>query len=569
MARAPTARRSPPAPALTNQAIAQQLAALAQLLSTQGENPFKIRAYRRAAETIRSLGESVADLVRKDADLTTYSGIGKGIAAAVREIVLQGSLSTAESLRAQVPPEIAALSAYPRLDPKRVLRIYRALSISTPEALREKLEQGEIGRALGPRVEQHVRQAMFSTDALLLYDVDDLAATVRTYLLERAGVRRAEPVGEYRRRVEIVHDLAFLVETADFEAVAGAVAHYGGRSEVLHRGSAHVVVRLAAGITLTVHTASAAHWGLAQIQTTGSDQHLEQLEALGLARLAQTRTRFASEATVYRALKLDVIAPELREGRNEVALAAEHALPRLVESGDIRGELHAHSTGSDGAHSLAEMAAAARQRGYSFLGISDHSQSLKIAGGMSVKDLRAQLEAIDALNADFTGFRLLKSAEVDILADGSLDYPDELLAELDYTICSIHSRFAMNKAQQTERILRAMDNPHFNILGHATGRLLLRRPGYEIDIERLVQHARQAGCFFEINSSPDRLDLSSEHARLARDAGLKVAICTDAHSTSELDFLPCGIDQARRAGLAKADVLNARPWPELRRLLKR
>jgi DNA polymerase (family 10) len=231
--------------------------------------------------------------------------------------------------------------------------------------------------------------------------------------------------------------------------------------------------------------------------------------------------------------------------------------------------LHAHSTSSDGVHSIEQMAAAARERGYEYIGISDHSQSLKIAHGVSVEDLWQQIRYIDKLNERTRGIRVLKSSEVDILADGSLDYPDELLKELDYTVCSIHSRFGLNREQQTERLLRAMDNRYFNILGHATGRLLLKRPGYEIDIDRVVDHARRSGCFFEINSSPDRLDLSADNARCASAAGVLIAVNTDSHSMGELQLVRRGLDQARRAGLAKSAVLNCRSWQKLHGLFKR
>jgi DNA polymerase (family 10) len=252
-----------------------------------------------------------------------------------------------------------------------------------------------------------------------------------------------------------------------------------------------------------------------------------------------------------------------------VERAAQGSLPVLLTSKDIRGELHAHSTSSDGANSIEEMAIAARNRGYEYIGITDHSQSLKIARGVPAEDLWTQIRFIDALNERIDGIRILKSAEVDILADGSLDYPDDLLRELDYTVCSIHSRFGLRKTEQTERILRAMDNRYFNILGHATGRLLLKRPGYEFDIARVIEHARQNGCFFEINSSPDRLDLSAENARLAAAAGVKIAVSTDAHSTREFGLIRCGIDQARRAGLEKASVLNCLPWQTLAPLFRR
>ena len=278
---------------------------------------------------------------------------------------------------------------------------------------------------------------------------------------------------------------------------------------------------------------------------------------------------FASELDFYRKFGLSFIEPELREGYDEVDRARTGTLPVLVTVKDIRGELHAHSTSSDGSHSIEQMAMAARDFGYEYIGITDHSQSLKIAGGVPVEDLRKQLRFIDTLNSRLAGVRILKSAEVDILADGALDYPDELLKELDYTVCSVHSRFGFGKKEQTERILRAMDNRYFNILGHATGRLLLKRPGYELDMDRIVHRAKQNGCFFEINSSPDRLDLSAENARLSCAAGVKIAISTDAHSTREFGTVRFGIDQARRAGLEPRFVLNCLPWTSLEPLFRR
>jgi DNA polymerase (family 10) len=278
---------------------------------------------------------------------------------------------------------------------------------------------------------------------------------------------------------------------------------------------------------------------------------------------------FPTEQALYSKFGLSFIEPELREGYDEVKRAAHGNLPILVTVKDPCGELHAHSTSSDGSDSIDQMAVAARDRGYEYLGITDHSQSLKIARGVSIEALRRQIRFIDELNGRLNGIRILKSAEVDILANGALDYPDDLLRELDYTVCSIHSQFSLDKKQQTERILRAMDNRYFKILGHATGRRLLKRPGYEIDIERIIAHAKQNGCFFEINSSPERLDLSAEHARLANAAGIKIAVSTDAHSTRELGFIRYGIDQARRAGLQKASILNCLPWPTLAGLFKR
>ncbi len=556
---------------LSNVEIASHLRSLAQMLSTQGENPFKIKAYRRAAETLGSVPESVAELVQGGSDLTRYSGIGKGIAGAIREIVEKGALRQLESLRAKVSPEIAALSEYPRLDPKRVLRAYKALKIGSVQELKEKLETGEILRVLGARMAQHVSQAMVEQNSILLYDADDLVPAVHGYLLDSCGATRVEAAGDYRRRTEVVSELIFLVLCRDFPGLVAKFQRFGGRTPLLEADGTRARFKHPLGVELSLRRGSAAKWGLDLLDATGSPAHLEALEAYGadLARIAGSRTRFPNEASVYRKFGLRFIEPERREGGNEVAQAARGRLPRLVSVEDIRGELHAHSTGSDGAHTIEEMAEAAKTKGYDYLGITDHSRSLTIAGGLSVEDLRKQLRAIDKLNARLKGIRILKSAEVDILADGTLDYPDDLLSELDYTVCSLHSRFSLGKQEQTERILRAMDNPHFTILGHATGRLLLRRSGYDLQMERVVAHARERGCFFEINCSPDRLDLSAAHARLARDAGVKVAICTDAHRLQELDWTRNGVDQARRAGLTKECVLNTRSWTELRRLFRR
>jgi DNA polymerase (family 10) len=311
-------------------------------------------------------------------------------------------------------------------------------------------------------------------------------------------------------------------------------------------------------------------WGLSLVEATGGKAHLRELTAItGSVKSLRTKGPFFTESGLYRKFGLAYIEPELREGHGEVERAIRGTLPVLVKVEDIRGELHAHSKSSDGVHSIEQMAGAARKKEYEYLGITDHSQSLKIAGGVPVEDLWKQIRFVDKLNQRTDGIRILKSSEVDILADGSLDYPDDLLRELDYTVCSIHSRFGLGKVEQTERIMRAMDNRYFNILGHATGRLLLKRPGYEIDIERVIAHARDTGCFFEINSSPDRLDLSAENARLAADAGIKIAVSTDAHSTYEFDLVRYGVDQARRAGLEKSHVLNCLPWDKLQRLFRR
>jgi DNA polymerase (family X) len=555
---------------LSNAEIADRLSALAQLLTIEKANPFKVRAYQRAAATIRGLGESVDELVRGNADLRVYPGIGEALNGALREIVLTGTLASLEKLHSKSSPELVAISTHPRLDPKRVLRIYKKLGISTMDALRSSLESGEIERIFGGRMAQHVKQGLIESKTILLHHAHQLRATIEEFLINRCNGTRAEAVGDYRRSVEVISELSFVVETADFFQMAERMQRFGGHLPMLQSRMDSATYSLPSGPRLRLEPSDAKNWGLSLVRHTGSQTHLRKLTRItgSLVALQETKS-FSTEEAFYQNFGMSFIPPELREGLDEVQKARGKTLPNLVTEKDVRGDLHAHTFASDGVDSIEDMAQAAREMGYEYVGITDHSRSLKIAHGLSIEGLWKQIQAIDRLNARLKGIRVLKSAEVDILVDGSLDYPDELLRELDYTVCSIHSRFGLSKQQQTERILRAMDNRYFTLLGHATGRLLLKRPGYELDFERIIDHARQNGCFFELNCSPDRLDVSAEKARLVRAAGIRIAISTDSHSVGEYRTVRYGIEQARRAGLERADVLNCHPLNELMNLLDR
>jgi DNA polymerase (family X) len=552
----------------SNGEIAAQLLILAQLLASKRENPFKIKAYRRAAQTIRSLGESIYDLALSGADLTVYPNIGPAIQAAILELVHSGTLRQVEQLRSQTPVETTEIAEYPRLDVRRVLQAYKKLGISSISELREKLANGEALAKLGARAEQHLRLGLSESTAMLLYHADQLVPAIEHFLENQCGAHHAIAAGEYRRRVEVVGEIACVVEAPDFRSVVKKFEGFGGKSELVHLTEREALLRLSSGVQARLTATTGARWGLDLILATGSEGHVRQLRQMDSWTESRT-SGMETEHSVYSQLGLPFIRPERREGEDEIEMALARRFPEDITAADIRGELHAHSTSSDGVNSIDEMAHEARERGYEYIGMSDHSKSLKIARGLTEEALWEQLRKIDELNASLTGIRVLKSAEVDILIDGSLDYSDELLSELDYTICSIHSRFGLGKAEQTERLLRAMDNRYFNILGHATGRLLLKRPGYEIDVERVVEHAARNGCYFEINSSPDRLDLSADNARLARQAGVKVAINTDAHSTYDFKYLKYGIDQAMRAGFAKDAILNTYPWQTLQQTLRR
>lgn len=558
------AATSVPTRPLSNAEVAHRLAAYAQTLQSKGENPFKIRAYRRAAQTIKNLRESIDQLVRAGDNVTRFPGIGKGIASALREIVFSGTLGQMEMSLVSATPEMAALSEYPALDPRRVARVFKKLRISTVAELKRKLEAGAISAAFGPRMADHFRHAFRDVNEILLDDADLLAANIRRFLLERCGAKQAEVAGDVRRRVEAVSEIVLVVETDDFPALLKRLQKYRGGIGLVETTARDATFQLPGSVMLTLHGATPANWGTALVAATGSTAHLEELERVGgMARRAKT------EPEVYSTVGLTWVPPELREGRGEIAQAVRGELPRLVELADIRGDLHLHTTSSDGVDTIEAVAQAAHARGYSYLGITDHSQSLKIARGVSIENLWTQIRRIDKLNARRCGIRILKSAEVDILADGSLDYPDDLLSELDYTICSIHSRFALGKREQTERIMRAMDHPAFTMLGHATGRLILHRSGYELDLPRLIAHAAASRCYFEINADPDRLDLSPDNVRLVAAAGIKVAIGTDAHRVAGLDYMHCGVDVARRAGLEKRSVLNTGTLAQLERAFRR
>jgi DNA polymerase (family 10) len=551
-------------PLLSNAEIARRLSAYAQTLVSKGENPFKVRAYRRAAQTIKSLRENVAQLVSAGADVTRFPGIGKGIAAALREIIASGTVGQMELLLPQTTPEVAAANDYPSLDPKRIARVFKKLKIETIAQLKVKLEEGAIAAAFGARMADHIRNALRETTEILLDDADVLAREIENFLRAHCGVTRVEVSGDVRRRVETVSGLEFVVETTRFSETLKRFAAFRGGIDLIETANRDATFQLPGSVMVTLHGAIKANWGSTLVATTGSHAHIEELEKIGgLSRRAR------NEDVVYTTVGLPWIPPELREGRGEVAQAARGELPQLVELADIRGDLHMHTTSSDGQNSIEEMAEAAKALGYSYIGITDHSRSLRIAGGLSTDDLWKQIRRIDKLNNKIAGIRILKSAEVDILADGSLDYPDDLLAELDYTVCSIHSRFRLSRSEQTERIMRAMDHPAFSILGHATGRLLLNRSGYDLDFPRIIQHARARKCYFEINADPDRLDLSPEHVREVAKAGIKVAIGTDAHRRTGLGYMHCGLDVARRAGLEKSAVLNTGTLTQLLRALVR
>lgn len=560
-----------------NAMVADTLRRYATALSLQGADRFKLKAYRRAAETVESMADDLGAFIQSGGNLQKLPGIGKAISEVIQEILQSGTLKKLDQAVAQLPRERAELAAYPRLDPTKIARVYKKLKINSIQELRRHLDSGAVGEQLGARMEYHVRQGLDERPRRLLWSVQDFARKFEEYLQSLPAVTQVLAVGSLRRKQETVGDLNFLITGKSAATVFKEAAKFGGVLSSKARDRTTRELTLSSGMVVTLRYVPQRVWGLAAIVETGSAAHLEALgehaaenkTAFTAAALAKQKINLAEERHIYAALGLPFIEPELREGRGEVEAAAQQRLPVLVQQSDLLGDLHMHTTASDGTNTILQMATAAKQRGYKYIAITDHSQSLKITNGLTEKRLREHIRNIDQANEQLKGIRILKSAEVDILEDGRLDYSNSLLKELDFTICSIHSRFSLNKQQQTKRIMKAMDNRYFTILGHATGRLLLKREGYEIDIERILDHAKSVRCFLEINSSPDRLDLSDEHARMAKERGIKIAINTDAHSIRELDFISAGIQQARRAWLELSDVLNALPLPQLKKALLR
>jgi DNA polymerase (family 10) len=560
-----------------NATIADLLRRYAAILRLQQADRFKIKAYMRAADTLEVLDAQATEFLSRGRRLEDLPGIGKAIGGVIRQILETGTFPALESALATVSPELAELATRPALDPKVALRVYKKLGIRSLEELRASLESGAIERGLGAPVAYRIRLGLDDRPRVLLWKAEPVARAITEVLLSQPDVSLVSTAGSLRRKKDTIGDLAFLVAGTRAAPVIKRFSHFGGVKSVDHPHTNSWIFQLSSALRINLTWTKEKEWGLAQILATGSTLHLDGLSShaatnnvrLSRRALIAAGVDIAEEKSIYTALGLEFIEPELREGRGEVEAAAHERLPKLVASEDLKGDLHMHTTSSDGANSIVEMAKAAQAQGYSYVGITDHSQSLKIAGGLTEKQLHTQLTAIDKINAGLTGFVILKSAEVDILEDGSLDYSDAILKELDYTICSIHSRFRLNKQQQTTRIMRAMDNPHFTMLGHATGRLLLKREGYDVDFGRIVKHAKEVGCSFEINSSPDRLDLSDAHARMAKGEGIKIAVNTDAHSVAELGFMSAGLNQARRAWLEPKDVLNTFPLSVLIRLLRR
>jgi DNA polymerase (family 10) len=559
---------------------------VADLLEIEDANPFRVRAYRTAAQTLRQESRRVADMVADGADLSELENIGEDLAGKIETIVETGSLPLLEELEGRTPAPLADLMHIEGLGPKRVRRLHEELGITTREELKAAAEQEKI-RALegfGETMEQNIldRIDQAAEQRTLWAEAEPVATALADHLRGADGVDRVAVAGSFRRRKETVGDLDVLVLADDSVPVMDRFVDYEDVADVLAEGDTRASVVFRSGLQVDVRVVPSNSYGAALLYFTGSKAHNVALRNRALDRdlkineygVFETNGEEApvggaTEEEMYDTLGLPYIVPELREQRGEIEAAEAGTLPALIEADDLRGNLHTHTTDSDGAASIQEMADAAAERGFEYLAITDHSPHVGIVNGLDADALRHQVDRIHALNDERDDLTLLAGIEVDILKDGALDLPDDVLAALDVCIAAVHTNLGLSEEVQTERILRALDNPHVHMLAHPTGRRMGQRAPYDLDVPRLIEGAAERGVILELNAQPDRLDLNDTYCKAAKEAGVMIAIGADAHRPDSLDLLHYGVAQARRGWLTAEDVLNTRTWPEVKVLIDR
>lgn len=567
------------------------LEAIAQLLELKGENLFKVRAYQNAARAVETYSGHLEKTVQ-EGTLSEVPGIGKAIAEKIAELVTTGHLPYYEALKAEFPAGLFALFELQGLGAKKIRALYEKLGVTSLEDLEAACKDGRVeelagfGAKTATNILASIEQRQSVVGSFLLGDAVELAEEIYGDLREHPDVSQLAIAGSYRRRKEIVHDLDFLAASPSPEEVMAAFVGHPLVESVIAQGSTKSSVRLKGGLQADLRVVANEHFPFALNYFTGSKEHNIVMRNRALARgwtLNEYRLApvegaepgkkilpiptIRDERDLYRALDLDFIEPELRENLGEFAAAESHTLPRLIETENLRGTFHNHTTASDGRNSLEEMVQAAQDLGLQYLGIADHSKSSFQAHGLSEEQLLEQLAQIRALNAALPGFRIFAGTECDILKNGDLDFSDEILSQLDYVVASVHAVFNLPEAEMTQRIIKAIENPYVTMLGHLTGRLLLTRKPYAVDIPAIIDAAATTKTIIELNSTPQRLDMDWRWWPLAKSKGVKCAINPDAHSVGGLQRLWFGVSLARKGGLTRKDVVNCLPLGQIESLL--
>ena len=579
---------------MTQSEIADILEQIAALLELKGENPFKIRAYTNAARAIETFGGNVPNFQDEEA-VAKIPGIGKSIALKIKEVAATGSLKYLEELSAEFPSGIMELFSLSGLGTKKIRALYDQLGISSIEQLQKACEEGRVAElpGFGQTTQQKlcdvIAKRAAHAGAFQFGQVAAEAETLRADLAAQPDALQADIAGSYRRRKEIVHDLDLLVATKNPEAITKFFVSHPLVESVIAQGPTKSSVRLRSGVQCDLRVVSTAEYPFALAYFTGNKEHNIELRSRALKRgwtlneyrlaplppdpKAKRKIRpkkipkVRDEAELYQSVDLDFIPPELRENWGEFEAAEKHSIPKLIEKENLRGTFHCHTTASDGHNSLEEMAEAAQALGLEYLGIADHSRSQIQAHGLDEKKLLAQVAAIRKLNKKFDGFCLFAGVECDILRDGTLDFPDEVLSQLDFVVASVHSALGLSEADMTRRMVRAMGNPFVTMLAHPTGRLLLKREPYKIDVPEILDAAVRTGTWIELNAAPKRLDLDWRWWPMAKQKGVKCLINPDAHRTERLHDLWFGIGIARKGWLTKDDVMNCLPLEKIENAL--
>lgn len=577
---------------MENSDLARFFNEIADLLEIKGSDPFRIRSYRYAALVIEGHPESLRGLFASGGEkaLTGIHGIGESIRAKVIEAITTGSCGYLEELKKELPAGVLELLRVSGIGPKKAALFFKELGITGIDDLEAAAKAGLLKtlRGMGPATEARILKSIHtirrSTGRFKLQTAMQYADAFSSYLNKVPGVCRVEPVGSLRRWKETVGDIDLLVISSDHLPVTEAFVSHPDVSEVLAKGETRSSVILKAGLQVDIRVIKEESFGAAFVYFTGSKAHNVELRErasrmglkvneYGVFDSSEKLVAGASEEDLYRVLGLPFIIPELREGRGEIEAGVAGSLPRVVEIGDIKGDLHVHTNESDGGDPLSEMAEGAIKLGYEYIAVTDHSKAVGVAHGLDEKRAMAQITAIEAYNEGLKrlgiGFTVLKGAEVDIRADGTLDHPDSVLDRLDCVVAAVHSGIQLKRAVMTGRIVKALETGRVNILAHPTGRLINERDGYEVDIERVMEAAKKTGTALELNSYPDRLDLNDIHCLMAKEKGILVAISTDAHSAGHYGNIRFGVHTAARGWLEKKDVLNARPLKKLLEILKK
>jgi len=578
---------------MDNKAIAGILYETADLMEIDGGDPFRIRSYRNAAEAIESQPQPLEQLVGEPKKLLEIPGIGKRMAENIQEICREGKLKWHADLLEKYRPSMLQLLKIQGLGPKTIALIWSAYQVCDLEGLEKLAREGKLQELprMGEKQEKKILKSIEDyrriAGRFCLDDADKIAQQMTKHLAGLPGIEKITPAGSLRRGRETVGDLDILVtgkccgNEKQREVVIDRITNFPGILQVLARGENKVSFRLRSGMQVDVRLLPPDSFGAAMQYFTGSKTHnvaLRQralkmgftLNEYGLAELESgKRVAGKTEEEIYAKLKLEYIPSELRENCGEIEAAAVHNLPVLLETTDLQGDVHMHTVETDGRNTIEEMAEAAREHGYKYMAITDHSKNLAFANGLDDKRALQHIEKIRKADADAKGIRILAGIEVDILADGDLDLSDSVLKEMDLVIASVHSAFNQDAAKMTERLLRAVNNPHISFVGHPTGRILLRRDAYQYDMEAVLNAAAKNKVAMELNAYPDRLDLCDRHLRTAKERGVKIVINTDSHHTSHLDKIKYGVLQARRAWLTKEDVLNTLPVEKFAKAMKR